>query len=230
MLRSCRRATPTRTAAAAKSRGALTTSSAQSSPRSDSRSGTSALGRLSRSPRPGRAWRSTQSTNSSAWSADAEHSTVGIVLASVSLLVMPFLSYAQRRTGRETRFSDGGCRLQADTVVHLPVGRSTRRAGPQQSVRMVVGRSDRRHGHRRRRSQRGPRRVEGRRLLHVDSELIGYARAAARRLGRLDPVRQSLLLEAWPGNASTIERVLGPVRADTDQPRHDSADADPTHP
>jgi divalent metal cation (Fe/Co/Zn/Cd) transporter len=34
-------------------------------------------------------------------SAEVEHSTVGIVLASVSLLVMPFLSYAQRRTGRE---------------------------------------------------------------------------------------------------------------------------------
>lgn len=31
----------------------------------------------------------------------AEHSTVGIVLAAVSLLVMPFLSYAQRRVGRE---------------------------------------------------------------------------------------------------------------------------------
>lgn len=31
----------------------------------------------------------------------ADHSTVGIVLAAVSLLVMPFLSYAQRRTGRE---------------------------------------------------------------------------------------------------------------------------------
>jgi divalent metal cation (Fe/Co/Zn/Cd) transporter len=34
-------------------------------------------------------------------SAEVEHSTVGIVLASVSLLVMPFLSYTQRRTGRE---------------------------------------------------------------------------------------------------------------------------------
>ncbi|EMD25618.1 cation transporter [Amycolatopsis azurea] len=31
----------------------------------------------------------------------AEHSTVGIVLAAVSLLVMPFLSHAQRRAGRE---------------------------------------------------------------------------------------------------------------------------------
>jgi divalent metal cation (Fe/Co/Zn/Cd) transporter len=31
----------------------------------------------------------------------AEHSTVGILLAAVSLLVMPFLSHAQRRAGRE---------------------------------------------------------------------------------------------------------------------------------
>jgi divalent metal cation (Fe/Co/Zn/Cd) transporter len=33
--------------------------------------------------------------------AEAAPSTVGIVLAAVSLVVMPFLSYAQRRTGRE---------------------------------------------------------------------------------------------------------------------------------
>ncbi|MBB4907461.1 cation transporter [Actinophytocola algeriensis] len=33
--------------------------------------------------------------------ADPEHSTVGIVLAAVSLAVMPALSYAQRRAGRE---------------------------------------------------------------------------------------------------------------------------------
>jgi divalent metal cation (Fe/Co/Zn/Cd) transporter len=33
--------------------------------------------------------------------AQAEHSTAGIVLAAVSLLVMPGLSYAQRRAGRE---------------------------------------------------------------------------------------------------------------------------------
>ncbi|GAA3005646.1 cation diffusion facilitator family transporter [Actinokineospora diospyrosa] len=32
---------------------------------------------------------------------DADHSTVGIVLAATSLLVMPFLSRAQRRAGRE---------------------------------------------------------------------------------------------------------------------------------
>jgi divalent metal cation (Fe/Co/Zn/Cd) transporter len=34
-------------------------------------------------------------------SGEAKHSTVGLVLAAVSLAVMPFLSYAQRRTGRE---------------------------------------------------------------------------------------------------------------------------------
>ena len=32
---------------------------------------------------------------------DPEHSTVGIVLAALSLLVMPFLSWFERRTGRE---------------------------------------------------------------------------------------------------------------------------------
>ncbi len=32
---------------------------------------------------------------------DAEHSTVGLILAAVSLAVMPVLSYAQRRAGRQ---------------------------------------------------------------------------------------------------------------------------------
>ncbi|TKK90371.1 cobalt transporter [Herbidospora galbida] len=32
---------------------------------------------------------------------EAEHSTAGLILAGLSLVVMPFLSYAQRRTGRE---------------------------------------------------------------------------------------------------------------------------------
>jgi divalent metal cation (Fe/Co/Zn/Cd) transporter len=32
---------------------------------------------------------------------EADHSTVGLVLAAVSLVVMPLLSYGQRRTGRE---------------------------------------------------------------------------------------------------------------------------------
>ncbi|WP_246080410.1 cation transporter [Modestobacter altitudinis] len=32
---------------------------------------------------------------------EAEHSTVGLVLAAASLVIMPFLSYAQRRAGRQ---------------------------------------------------------------------------------------------------------------------------------
>ncbi|TDD18726.1 cation transporter [Nonomuraea diastatica] len=32
---------------------------------------------------------------------EAEHSTPGLILAAVSLVIMPFLSYAQRRAGRE---------------------------------------------------------------------------------------------------------------------------------
>ena len=47
------------------------------------------------------AYVSVESARALLGSAEVEHSTVGIVLASVSLLVMPFLSYAQRRTGRE---------------------------------------------------------------------------------------------------------------------------------
>ena len=42
-----------------------------------------------------------EATRSLAGAGEAEHSTVGLVLAAVSLLVMPGLSYAQRRTGRE---------------------------------------------------------------------------------------------------------------------------------
>jgi uncharacterized membrane protein YkvA (DUF1232 family) len=43
-------------------------------------------------------------------------------------------------------------------------------------------------------------------------------------------VPRSVLLEAWPGKASTIERVLGPVRKDRNHPRRDSGDADPARP
>ena len=41
------------------------------------------------------------STRSLLGGGDVDHSTVGIVLAATSLAVMPFLSTAQRRTGRE---------------------------------------------------------------------------------------------------------------------------------
>ena len=47
------------------------------------------------------AYVSVESLRSLLGSAEADHSTIGIVLASLSLFVMPFLSHAQRRTGRE---------------------------------------------------------------------------------------------------------------------------------
>jgi divalent metal cation (Fe/Co/Zn/Cd) transporter len=42
-----------------------------------------------------------ESVRALAGGADPDHSTVGIVLAAVSLAVMPVLSHAQRRAGRE---------------------------------------------------------------------------------------------------------------------------------
>jgi divalent metal cation (Fe/Co/Zn/Cd) transporter len=42
-----------------------------------------------------------ESVRALAGGAEAQHSTVGITLAAVSLAVMPVLSYAQRRSGRE---------------------------------------------------------------------------------------------------------------------------------
>ncbi|MEU9507228.1 cation transporter [Micromonospora sp. NPDC048170] len=42
-----------------------------------------------------------ESTRALIGGAEAEHSSVGLALAALSLLVMPALSYAQRRTGRE---------------------------------------------------------------------------------------------------------------------------------
>ncbi|WP_127500930.1 cation transporter [Actinoplanes solisilvae] len=47
------------------------------------------------------AYVSVESVRALAGGADAEHSSVGLVLAAVSLAVMPGLSYAQRRAGRE---------------------------------------------------------------------------------------------------------------------------------
>ncbi len=47
------------------------------------------------------AYLTVESTRALIGSSEVDHSTVGIVLASVSLMVMPFLSYAQRRAGRE---------------------------------------------------------------------------------------------------------------------------------
>ncbi len=43
-------------------------------------------------------------------------------------------------------------------------------------------------------------------------------------------VPRSVLLEAWPGKASTVERLLGPVRKDRSQSASDPGDADHARP
>ena len=43
-------------------------------------------------------------------------------------------------------------------------------------------------------------------------------------------VPRSVLLEAWPGKPSTIERVLGPARPEPSHVPSDSGEADPTRP
>lgn len=94
----------------------------------------------------------------------AGHSTVGIVLAAVSLLVMPFLS---RATPGRTRAGLGerGRRLEADAAVHLPLRRPAARAAGERVVRLVVGRSGRGVGDRRRRAAGRSRGVARRALL-----------------------------------------------------------------
>ena len=85
----------------------------------------------------------------------AEHSPAGLVLAAVSLAVMPGLSYRAAPRRPAAGFGDGGRRLQADSAVHLPVGSAARRARPEQPVRLVVGRPAGRVGDRCRGGQRG---------------------------------------------------------------------------
>jgi divalent metal cation (Fe/Co/Zn/Cd) transporter len=47
------------------------------------------------------AWVTADAVRALLWAAETRHSTIGIILAAVSLVIMPLLSYAQRRAGRE---------------------------------------------------------------------------------------------------------------------------------
>ena len=105
-----------------------------------------------------------------------EHSAVGLVLTALSVVIMPLVSFAERRAGVEIGSATAVARLEADADLHLPVGRGAHRTGPQQPVRLVVGGCRRRTRHRDLRRSRGPRGMEGRRL---------------RDLGRHDPGRRA---------------------------------------
>ena len=104
---------------------------------------------------------------------EAAPSPVGLILAALSLAIMPFLSYGQRRAGRElgsrSAVADSKQTLLCTYLsAVLLVG-----LGSEQPVRVVMGRPDRRPGHRRRRRPRGPRGLARRHLLRPDA--IGCA-------------------------------------------------------
>ena len=71
--------------------------------------------------------------------------------------IMPFLSWAQRRTGQSLGLERRGRRLHPDAAVHLPVRGAAGRPAPQRHPGLVVGRPARWPGHRRRRGAGGPR-------------------------------------------------------------------------
>ena len=62
---------------------------------------------------------------------EARPSPIGIALAAASLVIMPVLSLAQRRAGRELGSRFGGCGFEADAALHVPVGRPAGRPGAQ---------------------------------------------------------------------------------------------------
>ncbi|GHG01742.1 hypothetical protein GCM10018777_10510 [Streptomyces albogriseolus] len=92
---------------------------------------------------------------------EAEHSTPGIVLAALSLTVMPFLSAAQRRAGREL----GSASAVADSKQTC---RRPGRPARQLAARLDLGRPHRRPGDCRRRGQGGPRGMARRQLRRGD--------------------------------------------------------------
>ncbi len=100
-----------------------------------------------------------ESVRALAGGAEPDASPLGIGLARVSLAVMPFLSWAQRRTGRQL----GSNAVVADgtpyPAVHLPVGGAALRTDPQRHPGLVLGRPDRGARHRRSRVQGGYRSV-----------------------------------------------------------------------
>jgi hypothetical protein len=94
---------------------------------------------------------------------EPEHSLPGIILACVSLMVMPLLSRAKRRVGTvdraRKRSNARGC--EANRFLYVPLRHSSLWSASERSVSYVVGRSDRcaRHGaDYRKRRVRGPSR------------------------------------------------------------------------
>jgi predicted Co/Zn/Cd cation transporter (cation efflux family) len=70
-----------------------------------------------------------------------EHSTVGIVLAALSLIVMPLLVYYKRRVASQLGSGALEAEARKDAGLRLPVGDPSRRPGSECLARLLMGRS-----------------------------------------------------------------------------------------
>ena len=131
-----------------------------------------------------------------------QHSTVGIVLTAVSVVVMPFLSYAERRAGREV----GSASAVADSKQTLVCTYLSAAVLVGLVVNSTLGWSgcglDRRLGDRGVRGARGGRGVEGRRLRDLGRHDLGRRPQSNRPL--------EALTRRAPGTA--LVRPCRPVR------------------
>ena len=89
-----------------------------------------------------------------------ESSNVGIVLAAVSVVVMPFLSVLERRTGRELGSATVVADSKADPHLLVALGGGLARPRRERRVRMDLGRCARRPRDRSLRHSRRHRSVE----------------------------------------------------------------------
>ena len=80
-----------------------------------------------------------ESTSALASSEEPDTSSVGVVLALVSLVVMPTLAHAKQQTGRALGSRALEADADRDVGVRLPLARPARRCRPACSVRLVVG-------------------------------------------------------------------------------------------
>ena len=101
---------------------------------------------------------------------EARPSLIGIVLAAASLVIMPVLSLAQRRAGRELGSLSAVADSKQTLLVHLPLRGPVGGSGAQQPVGMVVGRPRRRPRHRRDCGARRPERLARGPVLLMRSE------------------------------------------------------------
>lgn len=76
-------------------------------------------------------------------SREAEHSTVGIILAAVSLVVMPVLGWFERRTGRELRLAIAIADSK-QTLLYAYLSAALRRRAAECPCSVGRGRRDRR--------------------------------------------------------------------------------------